>query len=360
MKKRMKMLGIVILAAGIWSGCASGSSGEGPDQTGLSSDGEELPAQAYVTLGEYKGLTVSVAAKGSVDEAEQESLVQNVFRGSVTAQNGGILNRAVEDGDTVSLDYEGKKDGVAFDGGTAAGSLLTIGSGTFIPGFEDGLVGVMPGETVDLDLTFPEDYSAADLAGQAVVFTVTVNYIMPQLTDEAVASFGEETYATVEQLRRYVYDYLEEEAQAAYSSDVENAVLTAFVQNCTFEEIPETFLARYEEMLRENVSGTAAQYGVDADTYLGYFYGATLDEFVAAYAIEAAKQDLAIQALAEAEGLGVGDEELERRLAEEAQAAGFETVEEYVGGESKEDYRDYLVARQVIAYLVENATITES
>ena len=170
-------------------GTGSGS-GAGTESTAL----KDMDVDKYVTLGEYKGLAVTVDTV-EVDEDEWDSLVNNVYYGNITAENGGITDRAVETGDTVNIDYEGKKDGVAFDGGTAQGYDLTIGSGSFIDGFEDGLIGVMPGETVDLDLSFPEVYpNNPDLAGQPVVFTVTVNYIQPaqdgQLDDEVISNFG--------------------------------------------------------------------------------------------------------------------------------------------------------------------------
>ena len=164
--------------------------------------------EQYVTLGEYKGLQVTVT-EPAVDDATLETELESVYFANVTAENGGITDRAVAEGDTINLDYEGKKDGVAFSGGTAAGASLTIGSGQFIAGFEEGLVGVKPGETVDLDLTFPEEYHSADLAGQAVVFTVTVNYIQPtEMEDSVVAGMGIDNVTNLEELKQNVYDEL--------------------------------------------------------------------------------------------------------------------------------------------------------
>jgi len=125
-------------------------------------------------------------------EAEDEDIEQYI---NDALLKGYITDRAVENGDVVNLDYEGKKDGVAFEGGTAKGYDLEIGSGLFIPGFEEKLVGVMPGETVDLDLTFPEGYDEPSLAGQPVVFTVTVNGIAESIsyadvTDADLARLG--------------------------------------------------------------------------------------------------------------------------------------------------------------------------
>ena len=188
---------------------------------------KDMKVEKYVTLGEYTGISLSIEAL-EVDNDEWDTLVNNVYQGSITAEAGGIKDRQVAIGDTVNIDYIGTQEGVAFSGGTAEGSLLEIGSGQFIDGFEDGLVGVMPGETVDLNLTFPEAYGNTELAGQAVVFTVTVNFIMPtDLQDDVVASFEADEFGNVEELRQYVYDYLEETNKYTYTTSVENGVLEA-------------------------------------------------------------------------------------------------------------------------------------
>ena len=145
MKKWTMVLPVLLAAAFLSAGC--GSRVDVPLN--------QMEVERYVTLGDYNNLSVSVAP-ASVDEEELEQLLRSVYSAHVTAQSGGVTDRPVEQGDTVVMDYEGKKDGVAFDGGTAQNASLTIGSGRFIPGFEDGLIGVMPGETVDLKLYFPE------------------------------------------------------------------------------------------------------------------------------------------------------------------------------------------------------------
>ncbi|MBQ5852300.1 MAG: FKBP-type peptidyl-prolyl cis-trans isomerase, partial [Lachnospiraceae bacterium] len=138
-----------------------------------------------------------------------------------------VTDRAVENGDAVLIDYVGKKDDVAFEGGTAEGYTLNIGTGTFIPGFEEGLIGVMPGETVDLDLTFPADYPSADLAGAEVVFTVTVREIQVStdyetVTQEQLSSLG---YVSKEEVWKEATKVLEESAQLSYESSIANAIM---------------------------------------------------------------------------------------------------------------------------------------
>ena len=321
------------------------------------------PVYPEVTLGEYKGLEVSVDTV-EVDEDEWDSLVNNVYYENITAENGGIMDRAVETGDTVNIDYEGKKDDVAFDGGTAQGYDLTIGSGSFIAGFEDGLIGVMPGETVDLNLTFPENYGKSDLAGQAVVFTVTVNYIQPaqdgEFSDEVISNFGIDGVTNEEELRQYAYDYLNENAQQNYETNVQQAVMDAFMANNTFTSVPEALVQKYSDAAESSITSMASSYGVDADTFTQYYYGQDLASFLATYSEEAAKQDIALQAVANRENLNISDEELDQILLDRATAAGYDTIEEYIGETSKEDYREYFLYDKVTDYLVENAKITNN
>lgn len=349
MKKKLAMILTAILAMSLFTGCGSD---EGKSVG-------EMKVEKYVTLGDYKGLNVTVDA-AAVDEAEQEEYVAMIYNGYVTAESGGVTDRAVEVGDTVNIDYEGKKDDVAFDGGTAANQQLGIGSGKFIDGFEDGLVGVMPGETVDLNLTFPETYSSnPDLAGQAVVFTVTVNYIYPtEYSDEVVASWGESDFTNVEELRQYVYDFLYEYAQSDYEYAVQSAVMEAFMAQCVFKEIPESLIAVYRENLQANMESEASYYGMDADTLCYYYYGMDLTTFLDTYAEESARQMLAFQAVANAEDLNMSDEELETTLSEFAASNGYTSVDEFIGDNTREEYKEYYMFDDVLEFLVNNAVVT--
>ena len=371
-KMKKKTLGLLAAALSVCmlAGCgAENSAGGSETKTGTKTETEstalkDMDVDKYVTLGEYKGLEVSVDTV-EVDEDEWNTLVNDVYYGSITAENGGIMDRAVETGDTVNIDYEGKRDGVAFDGGTAQGYDLTIGSGSFIAGFEDGLIGVMPGETVDLDLSFPDPYpNNPDLAGQPVVFTVTVNYIQPaqdgKFSDEVISNFGIDGVTNEEELRQYAYDYLNENAQQNYESNVDQAVMDAFMANNTFTTVPEALVQKYSDAAESSITSMASAYGVDGDTFTQYYYGQDLATFLASYSEEAAKQDIALQAVANRENLNISDEELDQMLLDRATAAGYDTIEEYIGETSKEDYREYFLYEKVTDYLVENAKITNN
>lgn len=360
MKKKLLSIMAAILAVGMLAGCGATENGttESSAAEGSTTPLKDMEVEKYVSLGEYKGLEVTVAPI-SIEESEIEELTFSLVQNMITAENG-ITDRAIENGDVANIDYVGKKDDVAFEGGTAQGYNLAIGSGSFIDGFEEGLVGVKPGETVDLDLTFPENYHSADLAGQKVVFTVTVNFIMPtEITDELVEKLGLEGVHDQDGLHEYVYNYLYAIDEENYNNSVKNAILEKFIASNTYQNIPEEMLAEYEAITRENITSTAEYYGTDVDSFTNAYYGVDFETFIDTYVQEAVKQDLALQAIANKEELNIGDEELEGLLLEHALAAGYLTVEEYIGETDKEEFREYFLYEKVLAYLVENAVVSE-
>lgn len=244
---------------------------------------------------------------------------------------------------------------MAFDGGTANGASLGIGSGQFIAGFEEGLVGVMPGETVDLELTFPIPYHSAELEGADVVFTVTVHYILPaKMADTVVAKMGIEGVSNEAELRTYLKDMLDQYATSMNESNKQTAVLDAFLNDCKYEEFTPEMIAKYEAMAEKMIQALAANYGKMPEDYVSNYYGMELDAFVSDYAVEALKQHLAMQAVANRENLNITDDELEEMLQEYATAAGV-SVEEYLGQNTREEFRESFMFDKVFKYLVGNA-----
>lgn len=325
-----------------------------------------LNVDDFVELGDYLGTEVTVEAP-YVSEDQVESYIQRVLSSNPVKTE--ITDRAVQDGDVTDISYVGKKDGVAFDGGTADNYELTIGSNSFIDGFEDGIIGMEIGETKELNLTFPETYGNADLAGADVVFTVTLNKIYeetdPELNDEFVAGLEIEDVATVEEYRQYVYDGLMENAQYQYDMDVETAVLNAVYENATFKAVPEAMAERYYDRLVTNMTYQAAMYGVDLETFMYYFYGMEAEQYEADMkdsAQRAAEQILMLQAIAEQEGLTVSDEELDKELMAQALEYGYESADAYkeVLGNEIKGYREFVMSEKVTAYLVENAKVTQT
>lgn len=324
---------------------------------------DNLNVSDYVELGDYLGVEVSVEAP-YVEDAQVDSYIENV-RNNNKIKNE-VTNRAVKDGDVTDISYVGKKDGVAFDGGTADNYELTIGSGNFIDGFEDGVIGMKTGETKDLNLTFPETYQNADLAGAEVVFTVTLNKIyeeeLPELNDEFVTGLGVEDVATVEEYRQYVYDNLFKTAQAQHDMEVESAVLKVVRGNAKIKSIPEAMTERYYDRLVSNLTYQASMYGFDLATFMQYGYGMTTEQYeeeMKVSAQEAAEQVMVLQAIAEKEGMTISDEDMEADIEAKAGNYGYESADAYkeaLGSEIK-GYREYMMTEKLTAYLVENAKV---
>lgn len=317
---------------------------------------DEIKAADYVTPGEYKGIEVTQAEPEITDEY-LESYMNYML--SMNPAEG------VENGDTVNIDYVGTLDGVAFEGGTASGANLTIGSGQFIPGFEEGLVGAKVGETVDLNLTFPEEYHAAELAGQEVVFTVTVNSIMaaePQeLTDEYVQGLGIEC-SNVEEYKEYLYNQLYEEEMTAYEMQVENAVVTSVMEASEYKkEPPAAMVDRYVETLTSNLTAQAAQYGATLEQFMQIYFGMDAETYPAeirTQATQSAKQYMLLQAIADMENITVTDEELQAVMEEMAGEAGYESVDEFKKVLNDRGYKEFMMGDKVMDMLRENAVVS--
>lgn len=318
---------------------------------------DEIKVENYVNLGEYKGMEV-VQAPPEVTEESIDSYI-NYFL-SLNPSDGA------KEGDTVNIDYAGTLDGVAFDGGTAAGQNLTLGSGRFIAGFEEGLIGAKAGDTVELNLTFPEDYHA-ELAGKDVVFTVTVNAIMaaePQELNDAYVKGLDNGCSTVEEYRQYVSDLLMEDATAAYENSIENSLVDMLMERCEFtKEPPQAMVADYEEILTANLTAEAAGYGVTLEQLMSLGYGMDADSYtdeIKKQAERYAQQSIMLQAIADKENLSISEEELQAEMEEIAAAGAYESVEELQKDLDARRYKESMMAQKVMGMLRENAVIKDA
>lgn len=322
----------------------------------------EYKASDYIKLGEYKGLKIEVEPIEITEEEIDERVEQEI--GESEEGLDEITEGTVEEGDIANIDYEGKKDGVAFDGGTAEGFDLTIGSGTFIEGFEEGLIGVAIGDTVDLNLTFPENYGSEDLAGQDVVFTVKVNSVsrLKELDKALVIALTDGSLDSIEAYYESIKTKLEEEAKEDRDAETKAELLTMAAEASTIENYPQDLVDYEVESMTEYYKYYAEMYGTDFGTLLSYFLGTTEEEFpkVAEDMVkETIKEEFTINAIAEAEGLmPTGDE----------YKAACDALAETVGAESGEamleQYGEYAVNYtiahdKVEDFLFENAVITE-
>jgi len=371
-----------ILVSAMLAGCTENTSGETPSDvvpvsseassedgsqsaTGESTEplkvtegrlySKDIDFDKYVTFKDYQNFRVE-RDPVEISEDEVEEILRDAYYGKCP-ENLGIKDRAVANGDTINLDYVGKKDGEAFDGGTAEGTYLTIGSNSYIDGFESGLVGVMPGKTVDLNLTFPEDYFNEDLAGQAVVFTVTVNYIIPEkITDEGIVGIVPDIN-TVEDLRQYIRDYLTQAYQEEGADAYREKILEAFLEEmCEVKEVPQEWIDYYDEQIRDMIVTNAFQMATDPESLIQNYFGQDLETFVKERAEITAREELVMQAIAKKEGLCIDDEELNKVLQEEVELYGFSSIAEYLGDNSMEDYREYYHYQKAMDYLCDLAS----
>ena len=327
-----------------------------------------LKVDDYVEVADYSEIPVSVEQSEVTDESIQAELdMYLMYSASLTE----VTDRDdVREGDTVNIDFEGKKDGVAFDGGTATGFDLEIGSGRFIEGFEEGLIGVKKGETVDLDLRFPDEYMNEDLAGADVVFTVTVNSIQaqvePELTDDFVKGLEQTDHdgnaiETVEDMKAYIRHYLEEDAESAYKGQVQQQAIDYLIENSTFKgELPAEMNERIHDMITNVYSYYAMMYGVDLETFMTQYYGSESGDYEQDLKDEAdqyQKQLLIIRSIAEKEGLELTETEANDRIAELAESNGVD-VDTYKESMDMKALEEDLIGEKVLSFLTEKAKNT--
>lgn len=286
----------------------------------------EVAVVPEVTLGDYKGLNVEPLAV-EVTEADMEKEITAAREKSVEmlVKNDGT----VENGDTTVIDFEGFQDGVAFDGGKGENHSLEIGSNSFIPGFEDQLVGMATGETREIEVTFPETYHAADLAGQPVKFVVTVNEIkeriVPELSDEMVAELGLENVETVEAFMDVTRTRLVAEKAQAAENHIKNESIRLATENATMEIAPEMIDTEIDNMIK-NFEQQLAQQGLNFEQYV-QFTGqdvAAIREQMSEQAVTNIRTGLTLEAIAAAEGIEATQEDVDAELASMAAMYGME------------------------------------
>ncbi len=268
-----------------------------------------------VSISDYKGIEVTKTVNAVTEEMVEHEIGHMLERNSRTVN---VDDRAAENGDDVIIDFEGFKDGVAFEGGKAEKFNLTLGSGQFIPGFEDQVVGHNIGDEFDVNVTFPEEYHAAELAGAPVVFKIKLHEIkkteLPELDDEFVKDTSD--FETVDELKADIKKHLEEDAEKKADNEVEGAILDAVIAKLE-GEIPEVmFENRVNEMVNE-LGQRLAQQGMNLDMYM-QFTGMTIESVKETYKEQAEKQvklRLALEKIAELENVEVTDEDIEKEFA---------------------------------------------
>lgn len=363
MKKIFKVCMCGMVAATLISGC---SKKDVKETTQASTEATESSAQetvatqdltnidnGKVTLGEYKGIEVKKDAVEVTDEELQQAIDQDL----AAHEKKVDVDREVKDGDVVNIDYAGTKDGVAFDGGTAKGYDLTIGSNQFIEGFESGLIGAKKGDKVSLNVTFPENYQNKDLAGKPVVFEVTVNSVQEKQVPELNDAYVQENTKskTVDEYKEETKQTLLKSKNDAADQKVKNDIYTAISANCKVEPEQKAIDANYDNLIAR-YTNQAAAYGMDFTTFITAFTGMKEEDFKTAaktQAEEIVKQRLIVNAIAEKENIAVTDDDRK----EVATELGYENAEELIKAEGQFEVDDYVMNNKVMEYLMQNAVI---
>ena len=319
---------------------------------------KDITAADYVTLGNYIGIEASAA-----EPVVADGMVDAYFSYYVLPQIPAdeVKGRAIEEGDTANIDFVGYLDGETFEGGTGSDYDLTIGAHQFIDGFEAGLVGVNVGETVSLDLTFPDPYeNNPDLSGAPVVFEVTVNSIGVKNIDAYVQTLGIEGCSTEQDFRSYLYNLFYDDAVQTYNDTIESVLTNTIMADCTFKEPPAKMVERYARNIEEAMSAQVrAVYGMTLASYMqlqGMDEAAYKEQFQD-QAITAAQQYIMYQAIADVEGLNATDEQLQEEISSRAEVYGYEFEEAYREDNDVETLREWVMARNVLEFLKENGNI---
>lgn len=276
----------------------------------------EVVTKPEVKLGEYKDLAVEVEASKEVTDEEVDAKIERERQNLAELV---VKEDAAVEGDTVVIDFVGSVDGVEFDGGKGENFSLELGSGQFIPGFEDQLVGTKAGETKNVEVTFPEDYQAEDLAGKAATFVTTVHEVkskeVPALDDELAKDIDEEV-ETLDELKAKYRKELEAAKEIAFDDAVEGVAIELAVANAEIVELPEEMVHDEVHRAMNEFMGNMQRQGISPEMYF-QLTGTTQEDLHKQYESEADKRvktNLVIEAIAKAEGFEATDEEIEKEI----------------------------------------------
>jgi len=317
----------------------------------------EVAVKPEVTLGAYKGIEVEKQEYNVTDEMVEAEIQKEREKIASTVE---VTGRAVADGDKVNLDYSGSVDGVKFDGGTAENQELTIGSGMFIPGFEEQMVGMNVGEEKDITVTFPEQYHSEELAGKEAVFHVKVNAIEETVLPEADDEFAKDVseFDTIAELRADKRKKLEEAAELRAKNQRENELIEKACENAAVV-IPEAMIERQMDHILNDIRYRLSMQGISLEDYCKYT-GNSIEDMRKEMREDAAKRvksQLVLEAIGKAEAVEAAAEEIEEKLNEYAAQFG-DKAESFKTGLTDEDklyFADQIVLDKTIALLMDNA-----
>ncbi len=298
------------------------------DESADASDEISTDNTYEVTLGKYIGIEYTPVLAKEITDEDVQGYIDNILA-TYYSEDQEVTDRPVQEGDTVNLDYVGTIDGVKFDGGSYEGYDLVIGSGTFIDGFEDGLIGAEIGEVRDIVCTFPENYGTADLAGKEAVFNCTVNSItetvVPEFTDAFVAE-NITGYDNIADYIEYIKDYLAEEEKANTLIENNTGIAALAVENCEVVKYPQKSVDEMMESYFAVYEGYAESYGyATIEEYFeanGYTYD-EMQEYIEDYCKSFIKNNIVYAEIAKAEGITVTEKDMEETKQEYIESWGY-------------------------------------
>lgn len=317
----------------------------------------EVALKPEVTLGEYKGLEVDKVSVEVTPEEVEKKLQEEAEKNARTVS---VEDRAVEDGDEVILDFEGFVDGEAFDGGKGENHPLVIGSGSFIPGFEEQLIGVKPEKEVEVKVTFPEDYHAENLKGKDAVFKCTVHEIkvkeLPEIDDEFASEVSE--FDTLDEYKADVEAKLKESKEADAKRQKEDQAVEQAVKNASYE-IPEPMIDTNVKQMVDEFAQRIGSQGLTMEQY-AQFTGMTpekIEEEMRPQAVKRIETRIVLEEIAKAENIEVSDERLDEEIAKMAETYHMEAdkLKEFMGDAEKKQMKDDIAVQEAITFLLENA-----
>lgn len=320
----------------------------------------EVAVKPEVTLGEYKGLKVEKTSIEVTAEDVDKQIEQERER---NARSVEVTDRAVEDKDEVVLDFEGSVDGVPFDGGKGENYPLTIGSGSFIPGFEEQLIGVELEKEVEVNVTFPEEYQAEELAGKDAVFKCTVHAIkakeLPELDDEFASEVSE--FDTLDEYKADIEKKLTEQKEAEAKTAKENQVVDQAVENAQMD-IPAPMIDMQVRQMMNDMASRMQQQGLTLEQYM-QFTGMTQEKMEEEFRPQAEKRiqtRLVLEAIVKAENIEVSDERLDEELQKVADAYQMEVdkLKEFMGENEKTQMKEDIAVQDAVT-LITDAAVEE-
>lgn len=317
----------------------------------------DVATKPEVKLGEYKGLEVDKVST-RVTQKEVDAKIQE--EAEKNAREVVVTDRAVADGDEVILDFEGFVDGEAFEGGKGENYPLTIGSGSFIPGFEEQLVGAEAEKEVEVKVTFPEDYHAEELKGKEAVFKCTVHEIkakeLPELDDEFASEVSE--FDTLDELKADIKAKIKEQKVNDGKRAQEDAAVDAIIESAKMD-LPEAMVDTQARQMLDEFAQRMQQQGLTLDQYM-QFTGMTADKMMDELRPQAEKRiktRLVLEAIAKAENIEITDEKLDEEIAKMAEAYQMEAdkLKSFMGDKEKEQMKQDMAVQEAITFVVDNA-----